>query len=51
MDKYGKDEMIVKDPSGFRGKKWSHEAMTIYLKEQNVKLDMVIFRVYLKKPT
>jgi protein O-GlcNAc transferase len=49
MDKYGKDEMIVKDPAGFRGKKWSHEAMAIYLKEQNVKLDMVRFRKYLKE--
>ncbi|XP_062150088.1 xylan glycosyltransferase MUCI21-like isoform X2 [Alnus glutinosa] len=49
IDKYSEDDMIVKDPVAFRGKNWSHKAMTIYLKEQNVKLDMVRFREYLKE--
>ncbi|KAF5449560.1 hypothetical protein F2P56_029992 [Juglans regia] len=49
MEKYGKDEPIIKDPVAFRGRNWSPEIMSIYLKEQNVRLDLVRFREYLKE--
>lgn len=49
MEKYGKDEMVIRDPNAFiKGKPWSN-AMNIYLKEQNVRLDLDRFRKYLKK--
>lgn len=49
IEKYGEDEMVVKDPVGFIGNKWSKEIMDVYLKEQDVRLDLVRFRKYLKK--
>ena len=48
IEKYDKDDMMIKDPVAYRGKNWSLEVMSIYLKEQNVKLDLVRFR-YLKE--
>lgn len=49
IEKYEKKDMIIKDPIGFlKGKSWS-SAMNIYLKEQNVRLDLVRFRKYLKE--
>lgn len=47
-DKYSKHEMIIKDPVAFRGNNWSDKIMNIYLKEQDVELDLVRFRGYLK---
>jgi protein O-GlcNAc transferase len=50
IDKYSKDEMIIKDPVAFRGVNFSdHDAMRIYLKQQNVRLDIIRFREYLKE--
>uniref|UniRef100_A0A2N9J5T0 Glycosyltransferase AER61 n=1 Tax=Fagus sylvatica TaxID=28930 RepID=A0A2N9J5T0_FAGSY len=49
IEKYNKDDLKIKDPVAFRGKNWSPVVMSMYLKEQNVKLDLVRFRVYLKK--
>ena len=48
VDKYGTEEMVISDPTKFRGKGWSNEAMDIYLKEQDVRLDLDRFRGYLK---
>lgn len=48
-EKYSKDEPIIKDPVAFRGKNWSPKIMSIYLKEQNVRLDLVRLREYLKE--
>ncbi|KAK9276126.1 hypothetical protein L1049_005657 [Liquidambar formosana] len=48
-EKYGKDDVLLKDPVGLQRKGWSKEIMDKYLKEQNVKLDLVRFRGYLKK--
>ncbi|XP_062162054.1 xylan glycosyltransferase MUCI21-like [Alnus glutinosa] len=50
IDKYSKDEMIIKDPVAFRGSYISNlETMKIYLVDQNVKLNIVRFREYLKE--
>ncbi|KAI4328508.1 hypothetical protein L6164_020858 [Bauhinia variegata] len=50
IDKYGKEDMMIKDPVGFlKGKPWPQSIMDIYLKEQNVRLDLVRFRKCLKK--
>ncbi|KAF7123254.1 hypothetical protein RHSIM_Rhsim12G0077100 [Rhododendron simsii] len=48
-EKYGKDDLVIKDPLALQRKGWSKEIMDIYLVEQNVKLDLVRFRRYLKK--
>ncbi|XP_028803704.1 alpha-1,3-arabinosyltransferase XAT3 isoform X2 [Neltuma alba] len=49
LERYGKEDMIIKDPIGFlKGKSWS-SGMKIYLKEQNVRLDLARFRKYLKE--
>ncbi|KAB5538480.1 hypothetical protein DKX38_016013 [Salix brachista] len=48
-DKYGKNSLLIEDPATFRGEKWSRAVMDIYLKEQNVKLDLIRFREYLKE--
>ncbi|KAL5826312.1 hypothetical protein ACOSQ4_018109 [Xanthoceras sorbifolium] len=47
VEKYDKNELVIKDPVAYRGNNWSSAVMDIYLKEQNVKLDLVRFRVYL----
>lgn len=49
VDEHGKDEMVIKDPGRFRGKGWSPEVMDLYLKKQNVRVDTVRFRGYLKE--
>ncbi|PSS13481.1 Protein O-linked-mannose beta-1,4-N-acetylglucosaminyltransferase [Actinidia chinensis var. chinensis] len=49
VEKYERDNLVIKDPMALQKKQWSTEIMNIYLKEQNVKLDMVRFRKYLKK--
>ncbi|KAL6294796.1 hypothetical protein ACE6H2_002938 [Prunus campanulata] len=48
VDKYGKDDIVVKDPVSKMGSNWSMEIMKIYLKEQNVKLDLDRFNWFLK---
>ena len=47
MEKYSKDDLVIRDPVAFRGTDWS--LMNVYLKEQNVTLDLVRFREYLKE--
>ncbi|KAM3754651.1 hypothetical protein ACB098_03G182400 [Castanea mollissima] len=47
LEKYSKDDLVTRDPVAFRGTDWS--LMNIYLKEQNVTLDLVRFREYLKE--
>ncbi|XVE53166.1 hypothetical protein DITRI_Ditri02bG0182000 [Diplodiscus trichospermus] len=44
VNKYGKDHMLLKDPHALQNKGWPTEIMDIYLKEQNIKLDLVRFR-------
>ncbi|KAK8526056.1 hypothetical protein V6N13_017122 [Hibiscus sabdariffa] len=49
VEKYGKNETVIKDPGRFQGGNWSFDVMSIYLKEQNVILDLVRFREYLNE--
>ncbi len=44
--KYGTNDLVLKDPKSFVSG-WSN--MMIYLKSQNVKLDMERFKIYLRK--
>ncbi|GAB4840082.1 hypothetical protein Ancab_020791 [Ancistrocladus abbreviatus] len=46
---YDKDDLILKDPAELQKNGWPHEVMKIYLKKQNVTLDLNRFREYLKK--
>ncbi|KAI7993591.1 Alpha-1,3-arabinosyltransferase XAT2 [Camellia lanceoleosa] len=48
VDRYGKDDVIVKDSKALQVE-WYDAIMEVYLRQQNVKLDMVRFREYLKK--
>ncbi|KAL5553695.1 hypothetical protein UlMin_041096 [Ulmus minor] len=50
VEKYGKDDdVVVKESMDFGGESWFSKIMPIYLKEQNIRVDLVRFRVYLKK--
>lgn len=44
---YGAESLVIKDPTAFTEKKWSKRR--IYLKQQDVKLDMIRFRKCLTK--
>lgn len=46
-DRYGSDSLVVKNPEAFHQRKWSK--IRLYLKEQNMKLDVIRFRKYLRK--
>ncbi|KAK6921956.1 Glycosyltransferase 61 [Dillenia turbinata] len=48
IDEFGKDHVLLRDPRGLQKNGWSSEIMDIYLKKQNVKLDLGRFREYLK---
>ncbi|KAL6983415.1 protein O-GlcNAc transferase [Sarracenia purpurea var. burkii] len=48
VDRYGKDDVIVKDPESLQ-EEWSDQIMEVYLRQQNVNLDLVRFRGYLKR--
>ena len=47
LEKYSKDDLVIRDPVAFRGTDWS--LMNVYLKEQNVTLDLDRFREYSKE--
>ena len=47
LEKYRKDDLVIRDLVAFRGTDWS--PTNVYLKEQNVTLDLVRFREYLKE--
>ncbi|KAH7516030.1 hypothetical protein FEM48_Zijuj10G0091300 [Ziziphus jujuba var. spinosa] len=49
INKYGKEDKMIKEPMGFEGNNWSYDIMKIYLKEQNVRVDLERFRGYLKE--
>ncbi|XP_031283082.1 alpha-1,3-arabinosyltransferase XAT2-like isoform X1 [Pistacia vera] len=49
VEKYNKNDLLIKDPVAFRGKNWSEDIMNIYLKEQNVNFDLVRFGEYFKQ--
>ncbi|PKI75513.1 hypothetical protein CRG98_004183 [Punica granatum] len=47
-EKYGRESRLIKDPTASRGEQWG-EVMAIYLKEQNVTLDLIRFGGTLKE--
>lgn len=47
-EKYGRGNKLIKDPTGSIGNRWD-EVMDIYLKQQNVTLDLGRFQVTLEK--
>ncbi|ONI30921.1 hypothetical protein PRUPE_1G281500 [Prunus persica] len=49
VSKYGKGSLLVKEPFALQKTGWDPEIMDIYLKEQNVKLDLIRFKACLKK--
>uniref|UniRef100_A0A6N2LRY4 Glycosyltransferase 61 catalytic domain-containing protein n=1 Tax=Salix viminalis TaxID=40686 RepID=A0A6N2LRY4_SALVM len=46
-ERYGADDLVLKNPSGFVNGNYSKAK--VYMKTQNVKLDIVRFRVYIKE--
>ncbi|KAK4263530.1 hypothetical protein QN277_028926 [Acacia crassicarpa] len=48
-EKYGKDSLMLRNPIALQKGGWPIELMDIYLKEQNVKLDLVRYRGYLEE--
>ncbi|XP_010044456.1 alpha-1,3-arabinosyltransferase XAT3 [Eucalyptus grandis] len=50
VEKYGRDNVLLRDPAAAKGGGgWSAKVMNVYLKEQNVRLDLVRFRGFLEK--
>ena len=49
VDMYGKNSTLLKDPFALQKKGWPTEIMDIYLKKQNVRLDLVRFKKFLKE--
>ncbi|KAI3433010.1 uncharacterized protein J3R85_007190, partial [Psidium guajava] len=49
VEKYGRDNMLLKDPATANGGGWSAKVMSVYLKEQNVSLDLGRFRGFLEE--
>ncbi|MED6206606.1 hypothetical protein PIB30_028469 [Stylosanthes scabra] len=51
VDKYGKNSTLLKDPFALQrnGKGWPTDIMDIYLKKQNVRLDLLRFKSCLKE--
>ncbi|XP_052199545.1 xylan glycosyltransferase MUCI21-like [Diospyros lotus] len=48
VDRYGEDDVIVKDPKALQAGGWYDAIMEVYLRQQNLKLNMLKFRQYLK---
>ncbi|XWS34157.1 hypothetical protein CRYUN_Cryun21dG0016000 [Craigia yunnanensis] len=49
VERYDKYDMVIKDPASLQRRKWSFDVMNIYLKEQNIRLDLVRFGDNLKE--
>ncbi|KAL0737500.1 hypothetical protein Bca4012_013710 [Brassica carinata] len=49
MEKYSEDDLVLKDPIAFRGVGWNATKMNVYLKEQDVRLDVNRFRQHMNK--
>ncbi|CAN4122116.1 unnamed protein product [Withania somnifera] len=50
IEKFGKENnLVLQNPRALQGKGWSQEIMDIYLREQNINLDINRFRIYLEK--
>lgn len=49
IERYGKDNILVNDPFAAQKQGWDTKVMDIYLKEQNVNLDLVRFKGHMKE--
>ncbi|XP_056864800.1 xylan glycosyltransferase MUCI21-like [Raphanus sativus] len=49
VEKYSKDDLVLKDPIAYRGVGWNATKMNVYLIEQDVRLDVNRFREHMNK--
>ncbi|XP_023638822.1 uncharacterized protein LOC17886453 [Capsella rubella] len=49
IEKFNKDDLVLKDPIAYRGKDWNATKMNVYLKEQDVRLDVNRFRKHMNE--
>ncbi|XP_024006887.1 protein O-linked-mannose beta-1,4-N-acetylglucosaminyltransferase 2 [Eutrema salsugineum] len=49
VEKYSRDDLVLKDPIAFRGMDWNSTKMNVYLKEQDVRLDVNRFREHMNQ--
>ncbi|CAH8387651.1 unnamed protein product [Eruca vesicaria subsp. sativa] len=49
VEKYSRDDLVLRDPIAFRGMDWNATKMNVYLKEQDVRLDVTRFRQHMIK--
>lgn len=49
VEDYGKDNLMLRYPFALQKSGWPFEIMEIYLKKQNMKLDLIRFRGYLEE--
>lgn len=49
IEKYSRDDLVLKDPIAYRGNNWNITKMNVYLKEQDVRLDVNRFRKHMNE--
>ncbi|KAG7558607.1 Glycosyltransferase 61 [Arabidopsis thaliana x Arabidopsis arenosa] len=49
IEKYNRDDLVLKDPIAYRGMDWNVTKMKVYLKEQDVRLDVNRFRKHMNE--
>lgn len=49
VDKYNRDDLVLKDPIAYRGNNWNITKMNVYLKEQDVRLDVNRYRKHMNE--
>ncbi|CAA0356086.1 unnamed protein product [Arabidopsis thaliana] len=49
IEKYSRDDLVLKDPIAYRGMDWNATKMKVYLKEQDVRLDVHRFRKHMNE--
>ncbi|EFH53139.1 serine carboxypeptidase [Arabidopsis lyrata subsp. lyrata] len=49
VEKYNRDDLVLKDPIAYRGMDWNVTKMKVYLKEQDVRLDVNRFRKHMNE--
>ncbi|CAH2045614.1 unnamed protein product [Thlaspi arvense] len=47
VEKYSREDLVLKNPIAFRGMDWNSTKMNVYLKEQDVRLDVNRFRKHM----
>jgi hypothetical protein len=49
IEKYSRDDLVLKDPIAYRGMDWNVTKMKVYLKDQDVRLDVNRFRKHMNE--